>query len=166
MWIIAKYKINELKTMKNNFTKVLGENVEFYNPKFKYQKYIKKNLKTYEKSILEGYIICKHSNFSDSSIISKLRNVRGLKYFLNGISENQKEIDEFVKKCKTHEDKDGYLKQDFFDLNIQNRAKFIPGLFTNVIFDILSKQNNKLKIRVGNIITTINNKTGYQYRTV
>ena len=152
--------------MKDNFTKVLGEAVEFYNPKFKYQKYVKKNLKTYEKSILEGYIICKHSRFSDCSIISKLRNARGLKYFLNGNFQNQKEIDEFVKKCKTHEDDDGYLKQDFFELNIQTRAKFISGIFTNMIFDILSKQNNKLKIRVGNIIGTINNKTDYQYRTV
>jgi len=152
--------------MKDNFTKVLGEAVEFYNPKFKYQKYVKKNLKTYEKSILEGYIICKHSRFSDCSIISKLRNARGLKYFLNGNFQNQKEIDEFVKKCKTHEDEEGYLKQDFFEANIQTRAKFISGLFTNMIFDILSKQNNKLKIRVGNIITTINTKTGYQYRTI
>ena len=65
MWIVAKYNINELKIMKDNFIKVLGETVEFYNPKIKYQKYIKKNLKTFEKYILEGYIICKHSKFKD-----------------------------------------------------------------------------------------------------
>ena len=44
MWIVAKYNINELKIMKDNFIKVLGETVEFYNPKIRYQKYVKKNL--------------------------------------------------------------------------------------------------------------------------
>ena len=39
MWIVAKYNVNELKIMKDNFIKVLGETVEFYNPKIRYQKY-------------------------------------------------------------------------------------------------------------------------------
>ena len=158
MWIIAKYKINELKTMKNNFTKVLGENVEFYNPKFKYQKYIKKNLKTYEKSILEGYIICKHSHFSDSSIISKLRNVRGLKYFLNGFIQSQNEIKKFIDKCKNSEDKNGYLSQNFFELYVNSNYKFYSGPFAETIFKIVDLQKNKINILLGNIKTTINKK--------
>lgn len=165
MWIIAKYNTNELKIMQNSFVKVLGKKVEFYNPKIKYQKYIKNFLKTYEKPVLEGYIICRHSEFQDSKILSKLKNIRGLKYFLSGCIQNQKEISEFVKKCKIHEDGSGYLQQDFFESSIHTQAKFISGIFTNMIFKIISKKNNKLRIRVGNIITTINNKSNYQYRT-
>jgi hypothetical protein len=165
MWIIAKYNTNELKIMQNSFAKVLGKTVEFYNPKIKYQKYIKNFLKTYEKPVLEGYIICRHSKFQDSKILNKLKNIRGLKYFLSGYIQNQKEISEFVKKCKIHEDGCGYLQQDFFESSIHTQAKFISGIFTNMIFKIISKKNNKLRIRVGNIITTINNKSNYQYRT-
>ena len=106
------------------------------------------------------------SEFQDSKILSKLKNIRGLKYFLSGCIQNQKEISEFVKKCKIHEDGSGYLQQDFFESSIHTQAKFISGIFTNMIFKIISKKNNKLRIRVGNIITTINNKSNYQYRTV
>ena len=158
--------MNELKTMKDNFIKVLGKTVEFYNPKIKYQKYVKKGLKTFETSILEGYIICKHPQFKDYTILSKLKNIKGFKYFLNGHKQNQKEIIEFVIKCKTHEDENGYLQQDFFEPSIHTQARFISGLFTNMIFSIVSKRDNKLVIRVENILTTINNKTNYQYRTV
>ena len=48
MWIVAKYKSKELKVLKENFTKILGGAPEFYNPKIKYQKYIKEKLKTFE----------------------------------------------------------------------------------------------------------------------
>ena len=79
--------------------------------------------------------------------------------------KSEKEILEFVEKCKAHEDEDGYLKQGFFESSINTRAKFISGPFTNMIFNIISKQNNKLIIRIGNITTTISNRVNYQYRT-
>jgi len=166
MWVLAKYKINELETMKNCLKKSLDESIVFYNPKIKYQKYVKNNLHTYEKFILEGYIICKHTKFEDCETLAKLKSTKGLQYFLNGHFKNQIEINEFIKKCKTHEDADGYLKQDFFESAIHTKARFISGLFTNMIFSIISKQKNKLKIKIGNITTTIDNKSNYQYRTV
>ena len=166
MWVLAKYKTNELKTMKNCLKKSLDESIEFYNPKIQYQKYVKNNLHTYEKFILEGYIICRHVKFEDSKTLSKLKYTKGLQYFLSGHFKNQIEIIEFIKKCKIHEDADGYLKQDFFESTIHTKAKFISGLFTNMIFNIISKQKNKLKIKIGNITTTIGNKSNYQYRTV
>ena len=166
MWVLAKYKINELETMKNCLKKSLDESIVFYNPKIKYQKYVKNNLHTYEKFILEGYIICKHTKFEDCKTLAKLKSTKGLQYFLNGHFKNQIEIHEFIKKCKTHEDADAYLKQDFFESAIHTKARFISGLFTNMIFSIISKQKNKLKIKIGNITTTIDNKSNYQYRTV
>jgi len=35
-----------------------------------------------------------------------------------------------------------------------------------MIFEIIEKQNNKLKILVGNIITTISDKKNYLYRPI
>ena len=49
---------------------------------------------------------------------------------------------------------------------ITKKAKFISGPFANMIFEILKKQKNKLKILVGNIVTTIPNKKNYLYRTL
>ena len=49
---------------------------------------------------------------------------------------------------------------------ITKKAKFISGPFTNLIFEILEKQRNKLKILIGNIVTTIPNKKNYLYRPV
>ena len=46
------------------------------------------------------------------------------------------------------------------------KAIFVSGPFTNLIFEILEKQKNKLKILIGNFVTTIPNKAGYFYRPV
>ena len=46
------------------------------------------------------------------------------------------------------------------------KAKFISGPFTNMIFEILERQKNKLKISVGNIVTTISNKKNYLYQPI
>jgi len=67
---------------------------------------------------------------------------------------------------KFHENEKGYLEQSFFKTIIRKKAKFISGPFTNMIFEILEKQKNKLKILVGNIVTTIPNKTNYLYRPI
>ena len=83
MWVVLKYKINELKFIKENFTKILGETPEFYTPKIRYQKLIKKDMKTFEKFILEGYLICKHSKFKDCKVLANLKYTKGLKYFLD-----------------------------------------------------------------------------------
>ena len=40
MWIIAKYKQNEFNILKDAFIKTLGDNLDFYIPKIKYQKII------------------------------------------------------------------------------------------------------------------------------
>ena len=49
---------------------------------------------------------------------------------------------------------------------IKKKAKFISGPFTNMMFEILEKQKSKLKIIVGNIVTTISDNTNYLYRSV
>ena len=97
MWVVLKYKPKELEILKDSFFKILGEMPEFYNPKYKYERYINNKLKTFEKNILNNYLICKHDKFKDSKIVNILKNSRGLIYFLNGCEFNQKELEEFVK---------------------------------------------------------------------
>ena len=78
--------------------------------------------------------------------------------FLEGHIQNQKEITQFIKKCKDNEDKDGYLLQDFFEKKLNKSYEFLSGPFANSIFTIISLQKNKLQASIGNIKTTISTK--------
>ena len=49
---------------------------------------------------------------------------------------------------------------------ITKKAKFISGPFKNMMFEILTKQKNNLKIIVGNVVTTISDSSNYLYRPV
>ena len=84
MWIIAKYKQNEFNILKDAFIKTLGDNLDFYIPKIKYQKIINNKIRTFEKSILEDYLICYHPKFESLQTLNKLKYTRGLNFFLNG----------------------------------------------------------------------------------
>jgi len=166
MWVVAKIKNKELENFKKNISKETKKKIIFYYPKIKYHKYFKNNLKNCEKLILENYIFCFHEDFKNKSFFCKFKFVKGLEYFLNGNSENQIEIKKFVDYCKSFENKEGYLTQEFFKTIITNKAKFISGPFTNMIFEILERKKNKLKILVGNLVTTISDKSNYLYRPI
>ena len=158
MWIVAKYKPNEFRILKESFFKILGEMPEFYNPKIKYERYIKNKLKVFEKKILDNYVICKHDKFRDRTLVNVLKSSRGLIYFLNGYESNQKELNNFVKLCKSYEDEEGFLKQNFFKTK-KNKAKFISGPFTQMVFDIIEEKGLKLKILINNMNMTISKRS-------
>ena len=166
MWTVAKIKKNEITTFRRELIEKSGKNVEIYCPKIKYHKYFKNKVQKLEKPALENYIFCYHEDFNNSIFLNKLRFVKGLDYFLNGHYQNQNEIVKFVKYCKSSENKEGYLTQAFFKNVITKKAKFISGPFTNVMFEILKKQKNNLKIIVGNVVTTISDSSSYLYRPV
>jgi|TARA_Y100000294_G_scaffold156118_1_gene156805 hypothetical protein len=154
VWIVAKYKRKEFEILKESFFKILGEMPEFYNPKIKYARYIKNKLKIFEKNILDDYLICRHNKFNDHTLINALKSSPGLAYFLQGYEFNQKDLCKFVQFCKIHEDKNGFLKQDFFEIK-KNKAKFVSGPFTQMIFDIIEEKRTKLKILINNMNITI-----------
>jgi len=158
VWIVAKYKPNEFRILKESFFKILGEMPEFYNPKIKYERYIKNKLKVFEKKILDNYVICKHDKFRDHTLVNVLKSSRGLIYFLNGYESNQKELNNFVKLCKSYEDEEGFLKQNFFKTK-KNKAKFISGPFTQMVFDIIEEKGLKLKILINNMNMTISKRS-------
>tara|TARA_Y100000590_G_scaffold198546_1_gene225463 strand:+ start:252 stop:752 length:501 start_codon:yes stop_codon:yes gene_type:complete len=166
MWIIAKHKTKELNLLKNNLTEIFGENIKFYNPKIKYQKYVKNKLETLERYVLGNYIFFYHEKLKDEDCLAKLKFTKGLEYVLKNFKYNQIEIQAFINYCKQYEDKSGYLTQDFFKNSSMKKGKFISGPFTNMIFSIISEQKTKLKILIGNITTTISKKSGYLYQPV
>ena len=163
MWVVAKVKTKELSIFKKNLIEKLGKDTKFYHPKIEYHRYFGDKLKKIEKFVLENYIFCYHEKFKKSNFINKIRFLKGLEYFLNGYNKDQEEIIKFIGCCQTFENKEGYLTQAFFNTMDIKKAKFISGPFTNMIFEILERQKNKLKILVGNIVTTVSDKKNYLY---
>ena len=120
---------------------------------------IKKNrIVIKEFNLLGDYLFCFHDKFKNPQIINSLKFTRGLKYFLNGFTDSQEEINKFIKKCKDSEDRNGYLTQDFFDLCVNSSYEFTSGPFTEKIFRIIDLQKNKINILLGNIKININKK--------
>ena len=166
MWIVAKIKLKNLNTFKKKLSEKMGNDIQFYHPKLEYHKYFGNRVKRFEKFILENYIFCYHEKFKKLNFINEIKFLRGLEYFLEGCNQNQNQISKFIKYCKSFENEKGYLTQSFFKTIVIKKAKFISGPFTNMIFEILEKQKNKLKILLGDIVTTIPNATNYLYRPI
>ena len=164
MWIVAKIKSKELEVFKDNLIKKFGKETKFYYPKIEYQRYLKNKPRKFQKLILGNYIFCYHDGFCKPNTINEIRFLKGLEYLLSGHYQNQNEIVKFIKYCKYSENNKGYLTQSFFKTMIKKKAKFISGPFTNMMFEILEKQKSKLKIIVGNIVTTISDNKNYSYR--
>lgn len=166
MWVIVKYKKNEFNFLKEGLVKALGDLPLIFRPKIKYQKLIKNKLQNLENDILDDYLICYHKKFQKSSVFENLKNLKGLKYFLQGSLNNQKEIVNFVDYCKKNSGKDGYLKQSFFEFSNMTKGIFLDGPFTNMIFKVIKNQRDKLEVLIGNVKTTIKKKSDYLYRPI
>ena len=159
MWIVINYKKKEIENLKKEILKKTGSEVEFYNPKISYLKKINSKIKKYQKYILDNYIFCFSKKFEEKIFKNKLNFCRGLNYILSDCTKDQDDISQFINMCKSHEEKDGSLKNSFFlDLKIK-KGKFLNGPFKNLIFYFLEKENNKSKIQLGNKVVTLNKET-------
>ena len=166
MWIVLKYKKKELSFLKKDLEKALGNLPLIFKPQLKYQKLVKNKLQFLEKDILDDYLICHHEKFKDDKIFTFLKNLRGLKYFLTNSLVNQKEIINFINYCEKNKDSNGYIKPSFFEFSNMKNGIFLSGPFTNMIFSVIEKQKDKLKILLGKVTTTISKKSNYLYRPV
>jgi len=166
MWIVIKYKNRELNSLKENLIKTLGDKIEFCLPKIKYQKNVRNKLRSIEQFILGNYAILYHEKLVNDLELQKLKYLKGLDYVLNNFKHNQKEIISFINYCKKFEDESGYLTQGFFENSLIKNGKFINGPFTDMMFSIISQKKTKLKILIGNLVTTISKNTGYLYRSI
>ena len=155
MWTIIKFDKKNLSLLKEDLNKKLGKDYKIYIPKIRTQRFVNNKLIYKDVELLGDYLFCFHKSFNKRQTISSLKFSRGLKYFLEGFNECQKEISIFINKCKSSESDKGFLSKNFFDLNLNKKYKFSSGPFTNMIFKIIDLQRNKIKVLVGNLKTTI-----------
>ena len=158
MWTILKIDKKKFKLLKLDFEKKLGKELKFYNPKIKIQKFQKNNYKDFEVDILGNYLFCFHKSFEKKNVMSSLQYSRGLKYFLEGFTQSQREINLFINKCKNYEDDKGFLSSSFFSICFDKNYKFFSGPFTERIFKVINLQKNKIEILMEQIKTTIDRK--------
>lgn len=157
MWIVAKYNNGQSQTLKENLSKILGSEIEFYQPKIM----IELRKKKFFKNILGNYIFCKHSRFSEDKILNNLKFIKGLSYFLSNYKLEQKQILEFIYKCKNHEGKNNILSQTFFDELVDLKARFISGPFKSFAFEIINKNKNYFITKINNFKIRVKKKEKY-----
>lgn len=156
MWAIIKIDKKRINHLKEDLKNKLGEDYIIYCPKLIMQKYRNNKLINKEFDLLGDYLLCFHKDFQNPITLDKLKFTRGLKYFLNGFIQSQKDIKNFVKKCKESENIKGYISANFLKLKNNKKYKFATGPFSETIFKIINLQKNKIDILMGNIKTTIN----------
>ncbi len=166
MWIVIKYKINQLNILKDNLKNLLGNEPEYFMPEIKYNKIVKNNYKTLHKSILEGYLLCFHIKFVNSNLTEVLKYTKGVSFILDGFKNSQSDILNFIKRCQNFQDKEGFITQEFFHHENFTKGKFISGPFTNFVFEILSRKKDKIEIMIGRYRTIIREKTDFLYRPI
>ena len=164
MWIVAKYDKKKANFFLEDLKKKLKNEVVIYNPRVKIEKFYKKKLISKELNILGDYIFCFNPKFENQKILNNLQFTKGLKYFLKGFYKSQKEIKEFIKKCKKSENENGFLSADFFDIKINKKYKFDNGPLANLIFQVLEVQKTKFKILMSDKIATI--KKGFLFSSL
>tara|TARA_B100001996_G_scaffold206653_1_gene158405 strand:- start:1044 stop:1541 length:498 start_codon:yes stop_codon:yes gene_type:complete len=158
MWIVIKFDKKNFNNLKRDFREKLGEGLRFYFPRFLVQKYKKNKLINKECSLLGDYLFCYHKNFNNPTVLNNIKFSRGLKYFLKNFIKSQNEISNFIDECKSMENKNGYLSQNFLSIEKDRKYRFISGPFTNTIFKIINLQKEKINILLGNVKTVINKK--------
>ena len=150
MWTVIKYKSNSYNLMKKSLKDRFGDIIKFYRPELKFKKISKNKEKLFCSPLLDNYVFCYLKDFENSKIISSCGHTVGVKYFLEGSNLDQKEIINFINFCKKHEDKNGGILPNFFSYLKINKAKFVNGPFSNMVFDILEKNKNIISVSFGN----------------
>ena len=164
MWVVAKYDRKKTNFFIEDLKKKLKDEVVIYNPRVKVEKFHKKKIISKEFNILGDYILCFNPKFENQKTLSELKFTRGLKYFLKGFYKSQKEIKEFIKKCKKSENENGFISADFFDIEVNKKYKFNSGPLLNLIFQVVEVQKTKFKIMMSDKIATI--KKGFLFSSL
>ena len=158
MWSIIKVDRKKLSFFKDELKKKLGQDCEFYIPKLLIEGIEKNKKKCKQIFLLGDYVFCFHKTFQDKKILLHLKNTKGLKYFLDGFYSAQDEIFRFIKKCKSLENKEGFIKQNIFSICENKNYKFLSGPLAGTLLKVLEFNKNKLSILVGNVKAQINKK--------
>ena len=166
MWIVVKYKNNEQNLFEKSINQKMLEEVKIFNPKIKLNFFKKNKLIVKAKPMLNNYLFCYHEKFSDPEILRGISNTKGLMYLLHGSNLYQNEIENFIKYCKFNEDENGYIKQNFLEISHDKLYKFISGPFTNLVFKLIEKNNNKVKVLIDQAIVVVKKNSDYCYQSI
>jgi hypothetical protein len=158
MWTVIKFDKKKYYLLLRELKDKLGGDCVIYRPKILIQKYKKNKLRDTDVDFLEGYFFCFHNNFRNKNFLNVAKSCIGLKDILNGFEQLQLDIKNFIKKCKKSENSKGYVSQNFFEIILNSKYKFLSGPFSDKIFEIVKLQKNKINILIGTTNTTINNK--------
>ena len=158
MWTIIKFDKNKINFLKSQLILKIGSECKIYCPKILIENFKNNKLIKSELNLLGDYLFCFNKKFNERNIINQLNYTKGVKYFLDGCSTSQNEIDEFITKCKNLENSRGHIVHSFFETEINKFYKFSSGPFAQKIFKILSIQGNKIKILMGNISTAVDKR--------
>tara|TARA_Y100000389_G_C17170088_1_gene368679 strand:+ start:116 stop:601 length:486 start_codon:yes stop_codon:yes gene_type:complete len=161
MWTVLKIKKNLISNLEHDLKKKFGNDLQLYIPKFE----IKKDKKIKKIHLLNDYIFCYHSKFSDLNNIRILNFLKGIKYSLTNYNSSQNEIINFIETCKKTESKEGILSNNFFEKVLNRKYQFISGPFSNLVFEIIKIQRKKFKVLIGNFKTTVENDSSL-YRPI
>ena len=158
MWTIIKFDSKKFLFLKNNLIKKFKNEVILYKPKLQLTKITqgKKILK--EINLLGDYFFCYSLNFKNETTLKQLSYTKGLKYFIKGHKFSQNEINQFILKCKKHENEKGFLSGNFFDLYEKKQVTLNSGPFSGFILKVLELQKNKLSLMIGNLKVLTNKK--------
>ena len=158
MWIVIKFNKKNISLMKEDLTKKIGPDVNFYIPKIKLQYRRGNKILNKSKFMLNDYMFCFHEKFNNKNFLQMLNYIKGLKCFLPNFLETQNEIKKFIFACKDNEDVNGYITQNFFYYlkNFKNKNyKFQSGPFTDFIFKIIDIEKDFLNILIGKYKTRV-----------
>ena len=159
MWTVAKHNPGQSRIFKETMKKILGEEIEYYQPKI----VISLKKRKIFKNILGDYIFCNHKKFLDEKNLKSLQYVKGLSYFLPNYKSDQSSITMFLEKCKMHEGSNKVLQPSFFDDLIELKAKFLTGPFKNLVFDIINRNKNNIIAKINNLKITVKSKEKYYF---
>lgn len=159
MWIVAKMKKNQIRILKESVKEKIGSETEVYVPKIQISQMIKgKLLNKKIKFLLGNYFFIKNNKFESSAILETLKYLKGLHSIIPFSTSSQKEIIDFINKCKENENDSGFISQSFFNLIINKKIKFYSGPLTSFICELIEVEKNKIKVLVNNYMVTVNSE--------
>ena len=158
MWTILNINIKKIVFFEQELLKKLGSNYQIYYPKIKIKFFKNKKLSSKIIPLLGNYIFCFHKQFKSKNFIQSIKYVKGLNYVLSDYKLDQNEIEKFINSCKSNEDKNGLLLQNFLEVSLNKFYKFKSGILTNKIFKLIDLQKNKITVLINNLKFEVNKK--------
>jgi len=158
MWAVVKFDKKKFSLIKSQMQQKYKGNFEVYCPKINFESFHKNKLIKKNYNLLGDYMFCFCDGLQRAKGINQIKYLNGVKILLDGFAASQKDIIEFIKKCKNMENNEGIISSNLFDIEKNKLYKFSTGPFTQKIFKIIEFQKNKIEIIMGNIKTSINKK--------